>query len=317
MKFKMMFLGILLLTLGSLARAEEGPAPWLLQPLQPPSRLAIKNLTLLLDYRARERPGSVRLKCQADLHNEGLAACQEQFLVISADAGSKVTWNGKDLNQERLVMPVPDSRQKTMTRVSIFHLILLPREEGRLEFTALQKLDYRTPVEHQVHLLFPLRRAWREVGPSTVRVVLAPELKLANPEFKPVAGQALTFERHFSLYSKGLDLNVEAKTVRPAWAGALGTVPALRRAWLWGGLAALLAVTLVGLAGRGWWLAIPLSLLLNLGFRQFDDTVNQWTYYQDASEYKRALELEWFLVTLWAFLGGLGVAVLGQTKEKK
>ena len=317
MKFKKTFLWILVLVLGALARADESPAPWLLQPLQPPSRLAIKNLMLLLDYRERERPGSVRLKCQADLLNEGLAACQEQFLIISADAGSKVTWNGKELNQERLVMPVPDSRQKTMTRVSIFHLILLPREEGKLEFSALQKLDYRTPVEHQVRLLFPLRRAWREVGPSTVRVALTPELKLADKDFKPLAGQQLTWERHFSLYSKGVDLNVEAKTVGPAWAGALGTVPALRRAWLWGGLAALVAVTLVGLAGRGWWLAIPLSLVLNLGFRHSDDTVNQWTYYQDASEYKRALELEWFLVPLWALLGGLGVSVLSQTKEKR
>lgn len=314
MKFKNLLLAALWIFP---AAAEEGPAPWMLQPLRPPSRLAIRNLSLRVDYQERATPGTVRLQAQADLANEDATACDEQFMILNGDAASRVTWKGKELQQERLVMQIPDSPGQQMTRVSIFHLILLPQEKGQLKFTGLHKLDFRSANLHHLRLIFPLRRAWHHLGESDVQVALAPELKLLSRDFQPVAGQPATFQRHFGAYSKALELSVEARAGGPEWSGALGVIPALRRAWLWGGLAALLAVTLVMINRRLWWLAIPLSLLLNMGLRQQDDTVRQWTYYEDAAEYKRALDLQWYLVPLWAFLGGLGVTVLGLENRKK
>lgn len=313
MKFKNLLLAALWILP---AAAEEGPAPWMLQPLRPPSRLAIRSLSLHVDYRERVTPGQVHLEAQADLANEDPTASDEQFMILNGDAASRVTWKGKELQQERLVMQIPDSPGQQMTRVSIFHLILLPQEKGQLKFTGLHKLDFRSANQHNLRLIFPLRRAWHHVGESDVQVALAPELKLLSRDFRQ-AGQAPIFQRHFGAYSKALDLSVEARAGGPHWAGALGVIPALRRAWLWGGLAALLAVTLAAMGRRTWWLAVPISLLLNLGLRHQDDTVRQWTYYEDAADYKRALDLEWYLVPLWAFLGGLGVTVLAQKKERK
>ncbi len=353
MKFKILVLAALwILPVG----AEEGPAPWMLQPLRPPSRLNIRELSLRVDYRERVTPGNVRVEAQAELANEEPTACDEQFMILNGDAASRVTWKGKELSQDRLVMQIPDSPGHEMTRVSIFHLILLPGEKGQLKFSGLHRLDFRQSNLHRLRLIFPLRRAWRHLGESDVLVALAPELKLLDPncptqtvgrphagstpvggqegnldhnqlsgnplrgsaeDFQPVTGQPATFQRHFGAYSKALELSVEAKLAESGWAGALGAIPALRQAWLWGGLAALLAVTLAGLTRRGWWLAIPLSLVLNWALLRRDDVVQQWTYYEDAAEYKRALDLQWYLVPLWAFLGGMGIAVLGQTKETK
>ncbi|MFN8612043.1 MAG: hypothetical protein U0931_31140 [Vulcanimicrobiota bacterium] len=314
MKFKVALLVFLWTVSGT---AEEVPAPWMLQPLRPPSRLVISNLSIFLDYQQRATPGTVQLEAEADLANETGLAVDEQFLVINGDAGSQVTWEGKSLNQDRLVTEIPNTPGKAMTRVSLFHLIVLPNERGHLKFRGLHRLEFATGARHQLRILFPLRRAWHGIGDSLVSLRLAPELKLLSKDFKPVAGRPDTFTRHFGAYSKSLNLELEAKVDGPEWSGALGTVPALRRAWLWGGLAALLGVTLASFSRRRWWLAIPLSLLLNLGLRRADGTVNQWTYYEDAPRYKRVLQLEWYLIPLWAFLGGLGVAVLGQTKETK
>lgn len=299
------------------AVAEEGPAPWMLQPLRPPSRLAIRDLSLRVDYPERGTPGNVRVEAQAELSNEYASACDEQFLILNGDAASRVSWKGKELKQDRLVMQIPDSPGQEMTRVSIFHLILLPQEKGVLKFSGLHRLDFGAPNRHRLRLIFPLRRAWHHVGESEVQVALAPELDLLSRDFQPVRGQPGTFRRHFGAYSKALELSVEAKLTGPSWLGAVGVIPALRRAWLLGGVAALLAVTFAGLSQRRWWLAVPLSLLLNWGMLRQDDTVQQWTYFEDARAYKRALDLQWYLVPLWAFLGGLGVAVLGQTKETK
>ncbi len=259
----------------------------------------------------------MRLQAQADLANQDSTAHDEQFMILNGDAASHVTWKGKELQQERLVMQIPDSPGHEMTRVSIFRLILLPQEKGQLKFTGLHKLDFRSANLHHLRLIFPLRRAWQHLGECDVQVALAPELKLLSRDFQPVAGQPATFQRHFGAYSKALELSVEARAGGSRWAGALGVIPALRHAWLWGVVAALLAVTLVGSSRRFWWLAVPLSLLLNWGMRNQDDTVRQWTYYEDAAEYKRALDLEWYFVPLWAFLGGLGMTVLAQKKEIK
>ncbi|MBS2035307.1 hypothetical protein JST97_09980 [bacterium] len=314
MKFK---LALIVLTCTLLARAEEVPAPWMLQPLRPPSRLVISNLSILLDYQQRSTPGTVPLVAEADLANQTGLAVDEQFMLINGDAGSVVTWEGKVLSQDRLVTEVPNTPGKAMARVSVFHLIVLPNEKGHLKFTGLHRLDFSSGSAHQSRLLFPLRRAWHGVGESQVTVRLVPELRMLSKGFKPVPGQNDTYSHHFGAYSKAFNVSLEAKVDGPRWAGALGTVPALRRAWLWGGLAALLSVTLISFSRRFWWLAIPLSLTFNLGLRRADPTVNQWTYYEDAPRYKRVLELEWYLIPLWAFLGGLGVAVLGQTKETK
>lgn len=314
MKFKML---VLALWAAGSALAEEGPAPWMLHPLRPPSRLAVRDLSLKVDYRDRVTPGNVRLEARAELSNEDSTACDEQFMLLNGDAASHVTWKGKELQQERLVMQIPDSPGQEMTRVSIFRLILLPKEQGQLKFTGLHRLDFRSATRHHLRLIFPLRRAWHHLGESQVEVLLAPELKLLSRDFQAVAGKPGTFQRRFGAYSKALDLSVEAEVGGPAWAGAVGSIPALRWAWLWGGLAALAGVTVVGLMRRHWWIAVPLSLLLNWGFRHQDPRLHQWTYYEDAGEYKRALDLEWYLVPLWAFLGGLGVAVLGQSKEKQ
>ena len=314
MKFKI-FLIALICALPSLA--EELPAPWMLQPLRPPSRLVISNLSVVYDYQQRATPGTVQLEAEADLVNESEIAVDEQFMIINGDAASVVTWAGKELSQERLVTEIPNTPGKAMTRVSLFHLIVLPKEKGHLKFRGLHRLEFLSGQRHQARLLFPLRRAWHGVGDSEVTIRLAPELKLQAKDFKPVAGQTATFRRHFGAYSKSLNFSVDARVNGPEWAGALGTVPALRRAWLWGGLAALLAVTVASFSRRGWWLAVPLSLLLNWGARQADETVNQWTYYEDAPRYKRVLQLEWYLIPLWVFLGSLGVAVLGQKKETK
>jgi hypothetical protein len=314
MKFKILLI-TLICAIPSLA--EELPAPWMLQPLRPPSRLAISDLSVVYDYQQRATPGTVPLEAEAELANESELAVDEQFMIINGDAGSVVTWEGKELNQERLVTEIPNTPGKAMTRVSLFHLIVLPKEKGRLKFRGLHRLEFLSGQRHEVRLLFPLRRAWHGVGESEVTIRLAPELKLLAKDFKPVAGQTATFSRHFGAYTKSLNFSVDAPVNGPEWAGALGTVPALRRAWLWGGLAAMVAVTLAAFSRRLWWLAVPLSLLLNFAARRGDETVNQWTYYEDAPRYKRVLELEWYLIPLWAFLGGLGVAVLGQTKETK
>ncbi|MBN9416117.1 hypothetical protein ABS71_06235 [bacterium SCN 62-11] len=314
MIFKMLVMAALLV---APVAAEEGPAPWMLHPLRPPSRLAIRNLSIKVDYRQRVTPGNVAMESRAELSNEDDMACDEQFMLLNGDAASHVTWNGKELQQERLVMQIPDSPGQEMTRVSIFHLILLPREKGELKFSGLHKLNFRSETSHHLRLIFPLRRAWHHVGESDVQVALAPELKLLSRDFQPVTGQAATYQRHFGAYSKAIELSVEAAAGGPPWAGAVGAIPALRHTWMLGGLAALVAVTLAGISRRHWWLAIPLSLALNWGFRQRDEVVRQWTYYEDAREYKRALDLEWYLVPLWAFLGSMGVAVLGHTKEKK
>lgn len=322
MKFKILLLAALCVLR---AGAEEGPAPWMLHPLRPPSRLAIRGLSLDVDYRERSAPGNVRLEARAELANDEPTASNEQFMILNGDAASEVTWKGKEVKQERLVMQIPDSPGQEMTRVSIFHLILLPGEKGQLRFKGLHRLDFRQANLHHLRLIFPLRRAWRHVGEADVQVALTPELKLLSRDFQPVKGQPWIFRRHFGAYSKAVELSVEASLAGPSRAGALGAIPALRHAWLWGGLAALLAVTLAGMTRRGWWLAIPLSLLFNWALLRRDDTVQHWNYYEDATEYKRALDLEWYLVPLWAFLGGLGVAVLGspqarpmgQTKETK
>ncbi|MBT9586838.1 hypothetical protein IV102_26070 [bacterium] len=293
----------------SSVQAEETAGPWLLHPLRPPSRLSVNGLRIHLDYRERIQPGFVVMQCEADLKNDGNVALDEQLLMVCGDSGSRLLFNGKEVPQERLVMPLPGSKTGAMTRVSIFRLVLLAGERGHLKFKAQQRLDFLSATRHSVHLVMPVHRAWNQVGDSLVKIDLAPELHLLHPE------SFTNNQRRLSSYVKSTQIEVEAVVLGPPWAGALGAVPALRRAWLWGGLASLVGVTLGALGRRTWLLALPTALLVNWGLRKADPTLLQWTYYRDAVHYQTALSLQHYFVALWTVCGTLGGMVLGYHRK--
>lgn len=312
MRFKQL---LLWLCLCALASAEERPAPWLLHPLEPPSRLALSHLRMELDYRDRLHPGFVSLHCDADLHNTSAVASDEQLMLVCSDGASRLRWNGKEVSQDRLVMPLPGGANGEMTRVSVFRLILMGGEKGHLRFDAQQRLEFVSQTRHRVRLIMPVHRAWQQVGDSLVRVHLVPELKLTQGErFKVENGTA---ERRVSSYVKSTEVVLEA-----AWSGSntLLAVPALRRAWLWGGLSALIGVSLATLGRRGWLLSVPVAVLVNYGLRSVDPVLEQWTYYEGSRGLAVALNLQYYLVPLWALFGTLGALVLGvrgRDKEAK
>ena len=289
--------------------AEEVFGPWLLHPVQPPSRLSISDLIMHLDYRDRGRPGYVSLECEAELSNPGTVAVDEQLLIVSGDAGSRLAFSGKDVSQDRLVMPLPDSRSGEMTRVSVFRLILLAGERGHLRFRAWQRLEFISATRHRVRLVWPVHRAWKQLGDNLLRVDLTPELRLSHGEkFTERNG---TREQRLNSYVKSTDLEVESVLDGPRWSGALGAVPALRRAWLWGALASLVGVTLGTLGRRGWLWSVPVALLVNWALCHTDPVVQQWTYYQEAAQYQLALRIQPGLVAVWTIFGVLGGMILG------
>lgn len=297
-----------MLLVGSV-QAEEKAGPWLLHPLQPPSRLSVSGLRIHLDYRERTRPGFVAMQCEADLKNEGNVALDEQLLMVCGDSGSRLVFNGNEVPQDRLVMPLPGSKTGEMTRVSIFRLVLLAGERGHLKFKAQQRLEFLSATRHSVHLIMPVHRAWNQVGDSLIKVDLTPELHFVHPQ------NFSNSQRRLSSYVKSTQVEVEAVVLGPSWAGAQGAVPALRRAWLWGGLAALVGVTVGALGRRTWLLALPAALLLNWAVRKADPALLQWTYYRDAAQYQTALSLQYYFVALWTACGTLGGIVLGYHRK--
>lgn len=310
MAFKRLLLWLCLCVLAS---AEEAAAPWLLHPLEPPSRLAISDLLLHLDYRQRLHPGFVSLHCQADLRNTASIATDEQLMLVCSDQASQVRWNGKEVAQDRLVMPMPGASNGEMTRVSVFHLILLAGERGHLQFDAQQRLDFLSHSRHRVRLILPVHRSWQQVGDIALKIDLAPELRLIQGERYTIKNG--TAERRVSGYVKSTEIQVEAD-----WSGpnTLLAVPALRRAWLWGGLAALVGVSLAALGRGGWLLSVPVAMLLNYELRSLDPVLQQWTYYEGSRGLAVALNLQYYLVPVWALCGTLGALVLGvRRKEEK
>lgn len=289
----------------------------MLQPLQPPSRLEVAGFSVMLDYQQRSKPGFVWLEAKATLSNHESRSVDEQFMVVSDDVGSLVSWRGQELHQEHLVLQLPDASTATMTQASIFRLILLPGETGQLRFEGWQRLAFENGQQHRTNIRFPLSRAWKNVAENQVLMCLTPELQLLNQDLLAVPGMAGRYKGVFSRYTRLVDLQVVARVDKVSWTGVLGAIPALRHSWLWGGVAALLAVTCVVVVRLRWWLTVPLALLFYLFLRQGDKTVNGWTYYQDAAAYRQMLDMEWYLVAFWAGLGAVGVRVLSKTEETR
>lgn len=308
-----LWLGVILMACS--VGAQESPGPWLLHPLEPPSQLALSNLRLHLDYRGREQTGCVALTCEADLKNSGDSACNEQMMLVCADSGSRLSMNGKELAQERLVMPVPGSGLGEMTRVSIFRVILLSGERGHLVFRSQQKLDFLSPNRHRVRLILPVHRAWREAGDARLKVDLTPELSLLKADHYQVKNG--TAERRLSRFVKSTEVVVEARMDPTGWGGAAWATPSMRRAWIWGGLAALVGVTLGALGRFGWLAAVPVAMIVNWALRQNDPGLQQWTYYREASQFRIALQLQYYFVPLWTMFGTMGGVLLGYRVRSK
>lgn len=288
--------------------AQESAAPWLLHPLDSPSQLAISQSRLRLDYTTRGRPGTVHLEYEARLTAPKSNSVQESFLIVNADADSVVEWAGRPTSQERLVMPLSsfsNSKSKAATRVSVFRLALLSGESGILRYRGFQPIEFLSPNLHQLQLLLPVRKAWREVGETQLQVSLVPELKLLSQGW---AEGGLLRERKLSSYHSGpQEIKIEAPWDGP-WAtrlGTLGAVPALRHRWLWGALACLLALS-VTLGRRFWWLSPALAVALQAAFIRLDPISLQWTYYQNATLYAKAFQAyQWYWVPALAFLASL------------
>jgi len=303
--------------------AQESAAPWLLHPLDSPSQLSISQARLRLDYTTRARPGMVHLEFEARLEAPKSSSLQESLLIVNADADSVVEWAGRPTSQERLVMPLSSfsaSQSKAATRVSVIRLALLSGESGILRYRGFQPVEFLAPHQHQLQLLLPVRKAWRDVGESQLQVWLCPELKLLSEGWDQ---EDFTRKRKLSSYhSKPVEIKVEAPWDQ-AWGdrlGTLGAVPSLRHRWIWGALACLIAVG-VTLGRRFWWLSPALAVVFQKALIGLDPVSQQWTYYQNATRYAQAFEVyQWYWVPALALLASLfarGLARRADLEEAK
>lgn len=295
--------------------AQESAAPWLLHPLDSPSQLSISQVRLHLDYTARAKAGSVHLDFEARLSAPKSNSVQESLLIVNADADSVVEWMGRSTSQERLVMPLSSfsaSKSKAATRVSVIRLALLSGESGILRYRGFQPIEFLSYYQHHLQLLLPVRKAWREVGDSQLKVSLCPELQLRSPGW---AEEGSTWTKKLSSYHSGpVEIEVEAPWDR-SWAaklGTLGAVPALRHRWFWGALACLLAVSLT-LGRRFWWLSPALAVALQVAGIALDPVCSEWTFYQNSALYARAFQTyQWYWVPALALLASLVACGLGR-----
>jgi hypothetical protein len=313
-RFSWAVLALLWLLAGPLA-AEEAPVPWLLQPLDTPSAFRLSDSALELDYRQRDRPGWVKLNFRTRLSNSKPEAVSESLLFVTADPDATVTYRGKELKQERLVMPLPNSQgEKSYVsgRVSVVRVIMLAGEQGELEYRGRHRLTFVSPNRHQLTCFLPLRRAWQRVDAVRVTVHLAPELRLLAPQFVK-ENQVWVLE---SGKQRGGSLEIQAEArwlTAPAWGGAVAAVPPLRRSWLAGLVAVLLAVSVVVWRPGWWWLSAPLAMLLHGLWIHRDPTSVQWTYYQGARLYEQGLQaFRWYAVPGMALLATLFVILCRQ-----
>lgn len=321
--FSWALLCLLLGPLRSASSAEEPHAPWLLQPLQPPSPLRLSQLKLSLDYTRRERPEWLWMRFQTRLRNDSADSVQQQLMFVTADSDASIRFDAKPLVAEKLVMPLSLSRDTEAnppyTRVSVVKLILLGGEEATLEFEGYQRLEFSTLERHRVRFLLPLHRAWKSVEDTQVELRLAPELTLLNASGWVRKNQS--FERVRGKYATGpLEMELAAPVeARQSLGSQVGAVPALRRHWLWS-LAAVLLALLPGLWRRwAWWLAPPLAWAFYTALtRGMDPVCEQWTFYRGARAWEATLDAyRWYGVPGLALLGALSGWRLSRPTRKE
>ena len=288
---------------------QDGSVPWLLQPLEGTSKLALTQVDIAIDFAGSQKSGWVDLDFRSKLTAPDYETVRESLFVVNADPDSRVTWNDRDVAQERLVMPVPTLDGKTqakgMARVSVFQLSMLRGESGSLRFQGRQPLDFETEHRSALRVLLPMRKSWRNVSESELSLSLAPELRLLSPGFSPTSG--LQRRRIVNSYQPRLQsVRIEAPLMPVSWGGPVLSIPALQRTWGWGAAALLLALTVGGASRKGWRWVVPLTLVLAWLAWTGDARANQIRFYQHAKAYEDAVRLfRLYVVPGLAILGAL------------
>lgn len=287
----------------------EPRVPWLLQPMQPPAQLNCSDARLRLDFTRRDRPGWVWLKFTVHLANPSNESRAESLLMTAPDGGAEVSWNDKPVSQDRVTMPVSQEGGPHVVagRVSVVRLILLGHESGTLEYHGFQPMQFSDSARSTMSVLMPLQQAWKSVHDSQLEARLAPELRMLSSDWHAAKGSDL-WERSVRAYAEApTRLTVLAETRRPvvSWLGSLGSIPALWRCWLWGVGLAWLCLSFAACAGRFWWLAGPLTYLLYGMAVRTDPVCAQWTWYEQALNYRLAIERFGWIVALLVMVGSL------------
>lgn len=295
--------------LAPLAQAQEPVAPWLFHPLDGTSQLKLSQIVASYDYSQSARPGFVRFEFQAHLAAPASHSLEESFLIVNSDPESVLEWKGRPVVQERLVMPLTtfsDSGESIMTRVSVFQLALLSGEDGELSFRGNLPLDYLSPHVHRLRLVMPVSKSWAATENAEWSLRLVPGLRLIHPAGIERDPPAQVHQQMVSSYHRGpVELRLSSDWQPWGQLGALAAVPALKRQWLWGGAALVLACAFS--AWRGLWWALPfLALGLHWWFLRFDPIAAQWTFYRDAGIYAQAIHVyRWYVIPGLALLAGV------------
>ena len=299
------------LRLGGPLGAEEVFAPWLLHPVQGATSLRLLAPHWRIDYGLEPRPHWVHVEFSAELEHRGDRPLSEKFLVVSADEGLTVSWEGRNVVQQRLVTELPrtlNSPLKGMGRVALFQLILLGNEKGRLKLSGYHRVEFLSKSSHRWQLLPPVRRAWDEVGDGTLELRLCPELRLLSEGW---SGGPRLFRRTWD-HRQGLPIEVRAQAELFPAGWTVLQVPPLRLALGMGVLLTALAVMGAALVPRAavlFWVLACLALWLA---PRWVPGLRAWNYYADARLYERWLGLwntvvvpGWAAVACWVAARGV------------
>lgn len=274
--------------LGRSPGAEETFAPWLFHPVQGGASLCLRHPQWRIDYGREPRPHWVHIDFSAELEHRGSRPLTEQFLVVCADEGLKVSWEGRSIAQQRLVSELPrtlKSRLKGMARVAIFQLILLGNEKGKLNISGYHRVEFLSKSTHRWQLLPPVMRAWEEVGDGGFELRLSPELRLLSPGWK---GDSGLYRRSWD-HRDGLPLEVRVEAPTRAAGWTVLQVPPLRLALIWGTLLTALAVLGSFLVPRLAWFFWVLTCAGLWGAPRWLPALSAWNYYADARLYEQWL----------------------------
>lgn len=209
-----------------------------LHPLVAPTNITLEKLDLDFDFAASRRPGVVPVHLDARLANSRGDGQDLQLLVVTADRGMQLRWEGKPVDSTSLAVPFPTKDSRAIP-VALLRLILLAKEDGHL------MVDYRlhslAGKDHTWEFLFrlPDKAFWHNIGPAVVMVRSRPDLELeCSHELKPEGGRL--FARISPFHDRKLrllvrwqgpapELTVFAASTLAAWLGLMLTLPVARR----------------------------------------------------------------------------------------
>jgi len=228
---------VLLLAWTALAEEPEDVESTL-HPLSVPANITLEKLDLDFDFVASRRPGVVPVHLDARLANPRSEAQDLQLMIMTADRGMQLRWEGKPVDSTSLAVPYP-TRESRPIPVALLRLILMAKESGHL--TADYRMHSLVGKDHTWEFLYrlPDKVFWHNIGPAVIMVRSRPDLKIeCSHELKPEGGQL--FARVSPFHDRKLRFLVRWEGPRPevtvfaastltAWLGLLVALPVAGR----------------------------------------------------------------------------------------